>query len=54
MMVEEEKISFRSDSFMVDGVEDYSHQIVEMFGLRNESNFNEDGVSKSYNIFHFS
>uniref|UniRef100_A0A1D1Y4P0 Methyltransferase n=1 Tax=Anthurium amnicola TaxID=1678845 RepID=A0A1D1Y4P0_9ARAE len=44
MMVEEEHISFRSDSLMVDGVEDYSHQIAEMIGLRNESNFNEAGV----------
>ncbi|KAG1366526.1 putative pectin methyltransferase QUA2 [Cocos nucifera] len=44
MMVEEEQISFRSDSLMVDGVEDYSHQIAEMIGLRNESNFNEAGV----------
>ncbi|ONK74082.1 uncharacterized protein A4U43_C03F2590 [Asparagus officinalis] len=44
MMVEEEQISFRSDSLMVDGVEDYSHQIAEMVGLRNESNFNEAGV----------
>lgn len=46
MMVEEEHISFRSDSLMVDGVEDYSHQIAEMIGLRNESNFNEAGVSE--------
>ncbi|KAG1342345.1 putative pectin methyltransferase QUA2 [Cocos nucifera] len=44
MMVEEEQISFHSDSLMVDGVEDYSHQIAEMIGLRNESNFNEAGV----------
>ncbi|OAY78129.1 probable pectin methyltransferase QUA2 [Ananas comosus] len=44
MMVEEEHISFRSDSLMVDGVEDYSHQIAEMIGLRNESNFNEAGI----------
>ncbi|KAJ0974991.1 hypothetical protein J5N97_016956 [Dioscorea zingiberensis] len=44
MMVEEEQISFRSDSIMVDGVEDYSHQIAEMIGLRNESNFNEAGI----------
>ncbi|WOL19937.1 putative pectin methyltransferase QUA2 [Canna indica] len=44
MMVEEEQISFRSDSLMVDGVEDYTHQIAEMIGLRNESNFIEDGV----------
>ncbi|WOK92174.1 hypothetical protein Cni_G00865 [Canna indica] len=44
MMVEEEQISFRSDSLMVDGVEDYTHQIAEMIGLRNESNFIEAGV----------
>ncbi|KAJ0960049.1 hypothetical protein J5N97_000164 [Dioscorea zingiberensis] len=44
MMVEEEQISFRSDSLMVDGVEDYAHQIAEMIGLMNESNFNEAGV----------
>ncbi|KAJ6843421.1 putative pectin methyltransferase QUA2 isoform X3 [Iris pallida] len=50
MMVEEEQISFRSDSFMVDGVEDYSHQIAEMVGLRNESNFNEAGVRSVLDI----
>lgn len=44
MMVEEDHISFHSDSLMVDGVEDYSHQIAEMIGLRNESNFNEARV----------
>ncbi|KAK1301986.1 putative pectin methyltransferase QUA2 [Acorus calamus] len=44
MMVEEEHISFRSDSLMVDGVEDYSHQIAEMIGLRNQSNFIEAGI----------
>ncbi|KAM0953158.1 putative S-adenosyl-L-methionine-dependent methyltransferase [Dioscorea sansibarensis] len=44
MMVEEEQISFRSDSLMVDGVEDYAHQIAEMIGLMNESSFNEAGV----------
>nr|XP_010926316.1 probable pectin methyltransferase QUA2 isoform X1 [Elaeis guineensis] len=44
MMVEEEQISFRSDSLMVDGVEDYSHQIAEMIGLKNGSNFNEAGI----------
>lgn len=48
MMVEEEQISFRSDSLMVDGVEDYSHQIAEMIGLRNESNFNEAGVCLNF------
>ncbi|KAL7176429.1 hypothetical protein ACSBR2_029878 [Camellia fascicularis] len=39
MMLEEEQISFRSASLVFDGVEDYSHQIAEMIGLRNESNF---------------
>ncbi|KAG1330772.1 putative pectin methyltransferase QUA2 [Cocos nucifera] len=50
MMVEEEQISFRSDSLMVDGVEDYSHQIAEMIGLKNGSNFNEAGVSTIFLI----
>eukprot|EP00262_Sarcandra_glabra_P010793 TRINITY_DN2624_c0_g1_i5.p1 TRINITY_DN2624_c0_g1~~TRINITY_DN2624_c0_g1_i5.p1 ORF type:complete len:435 (-),score=42.11 TRINITY_DN2624_c0_g1_i5:73-1377(-) len=44
MMLEEDQVSFRSDSLMVDGVEDYSHQIAEMIGLRNESNFIQAGV----------
>ncbi|MQL72715.1 hypothetical protein Taro_005046 [Colocasia esculenta] len=44
MMVEEEHISFRSESLMVDGMEDHSHQIAEMIGLRDESNFNEAGI----------
>ncbi|GAB4845034.1 Probable pectin methyltransferase qua2 [Ancistrocladus abbreviatus] len=44
MMLEEEQISFRSVSPMFDGVEDYSHQIAEMIGLRNESNFIQAGV----------
>ncbi|KAL9449975.1 hypothetical protein AB3S75_011834 [Citrus x aurantiifolia] len=44
MMLEEEQISFRSASLMFDGVEDYSHQIAEMIGLRNESNFILAGV----------
>lgn len=44
-MLEEEQISFRSASPMFDGVEDYSHQIAEMIGLRNESNFIQAGVS---------
>ncbi|KAJ4966690.1 hypothetical protein NE237_018539 [Protea cynaroides] len=44
MMLEEDQISFRSDSLMFDGVEDYSHQIAEMIGLRNESNFLQAGV----------
>ena len=46
-MLEEEQISFRSASPMFDGVEDYSHQIAEMIGLRNESNFREIGVCMS-------
>ncbi|KAM3305394.1 putative pectin methyltransferase QUA2 [Capsicum chacoense] len=44
MMLEEEQISFRSDSAMFDSIEDYSHQIAEMIGLRNESNFVQAGV----------
>ncbi|XP_027363121.1 probable pectin methyltransferase QUA2 [Abrus precatorius] len=44
MMLDEEQISFRSASLMFDGVEDYSHQIAEMIGLRNESNFIQAGV----------
>ncbi|KAI3856317.1 hypothetical protein MKX03_023590 [Papaver bracteatum] len=44
MMLDEDQISFRSDSSMYDGVEDYSHQIAEMIGLRNESNFIQAGV----------
>ncbi|XP_057974093.1 probable pectin methyltransferase QUA2 [Malania oleifera] len=44
MMLEEEQISFRSASLMFDGIEDYSHQIAEMIGLRNESNFIQAGV----------
>ncbi|XXG70715.1 hypothetical protein AAC387_Pa07g0131 [Persea americana] len=44
MMLEEDQVSFSSDPLMVDGVEDYSHQIAEMIGLRNESNFNQAGI----------
>ncbi|GAB2290651.1 Probable pectin methyltransferase qua2 [Dionaea muscipula] len=44
MMLDEEQISFRSASMMFDGIEDYSHQIAEMIGLRNESNFIQAGV----------
>ncbi|KAI4307407.1 hypothetical protein L6164_030601 [Bauhinia variegata] len=44
MMLDEEQISFRSASPMFDGIEDYSHQIAEMIGLRNESNFIQAGV----------
>jgi hypothetical protein len=45
MMLDNEQISFRSASDMFDGVEDYSHQIAEMIGLRNESSFIQAGVS---------
>ena len=44
-MLNEEQISFHSASLMFDGVEDYSHQIAEMIGLRNESNFIQAGVN---------
>ncbi|CAI8585575.1 unnamed protein product [Vicia faba] len=44
MMLDEEQISFRSASHMFDGVEDYSHQIAEMIGLRNESSFRQAGI----------
>lgn len=44
MMLEEDQISFRSDSLMFDGIEDYTHQIAEMIGLRNESYFIQAGV----------
>ncbi|KAK2659769.1 hypothetical protein Ddye_006302 [Dipteronia dyeriana] len=44
MMLDDEQISFRSASLMFDGVEDYSHQIAEMIGLRNESNLIQAGV----------
>lgn len=44
MMLEEDQISFRSDSLMFDGVEDYSHQIADMIGLRSASEFNQAGI----------
>ncbi|XP_022961962.1 probable pectin methyltransferase QUA2 [Cucurbita moschata] len=44
MMMEEEQISFRSDSSMFEGIEDYSHQIAGMIGLRNVSNFIQAGI----------
>lgn len=50
-MLEEEQISFRSASLMFDGVEDYSHQIAEMIGLRNESNLIQAGVSYLVSCF---
>ncbi|KAK9096430.1 hypothetical protein Sjap_021927 [Stephania japonica] len=44
MMLEEDQISFRSDSLMFDGIEDYSHQIAEMIGLTSESSFIQAGI----------
>ncbi|KAL0439639.1 UNVERIFIED_CONTAM: putative pectin methyltransferase QUA2 [Sesamum latifolium] len=43
MMLDEDQISFRSVSSTFD-VEDYSHQIAEIIGLRNESYFIQAGV----------
>ncbi|KAK4489948.1 hypothetical protein RD792_000602 [Penstemon davidsonii] len=43
MMLDEDQISFRSVSSTFD-VEDYSHQIAEIIGLRNESYFIKAGV----------
>ncbi|CAI9763875.1 unnamed protein product [Fraxinus pennsylvanica] len=43
MMLDEDQISFRSGYSTFD-VEDYTHQIAEMIGLRNESYFIQAGV----------
>lgn len=43
-MLDEEQISFRSVSSTFD-VEDYSHQIAEIIGLRNVSYLTQAGVS---------
>lgn len=43
--MDEDQISFRPDSLMVDDMEDYTHRIAEMNRLTNDSNFNEAGVS---------
>lgn len=49
MLLDEDQISFSFASSMVDdNIEDYSHQIAEMIGLRNESYLVQAGVSKSY------
>ncbi|KAL9241541.1 hypothetical protein vseg_015644 [Gypsophila vaccaria] len=50
MMLDEEQISFRSDSAMFDGVEDYAHQIADMIGLRSVSDFNKAGISTVLDI----
>lgn len=44
-MLEDEQISFRSDSDLYDNVEDYSHRIAEMIGQRNASYLVQVGVS---------
>ncbi|KAG5410281.1 hypothetical protein IGI04_006600 [Brassica rapa subsp. trilocularis] len=43
MMMDDDQISFRSASPMFDEVEDYSHQIAQMIGIKND-NFIEAGV----------
>ncbi|KAL1204208.1 putative pectin methyltransferase QUA2 [Cardamine amara subsp. amara] len=43
MMMEDDQISFRSASPMSDEIEDYSHQIAEMIGIKKD-NFIEAGV----------
>ncbi|XP_071694231.1 probable pectin methyltransferase QUA2 [Rutidosis leptorrhynchoides] len=45
MLLDDDQISFSFASSMVDdNIEDYSHQIAEMIGLRNESYFVQAGV----------
>ncbi|XP_076903572.1 putative pectin methyltransferase QUA2 [Bidens hawaiensis] len=45
MLLDDDQISFSFASSMVDdSIEDYSHQIAEMIGLRNESYFLQAGV----------
>jgi len=46
-MMEDDQISFRSASPMSDEVEDYSHQIAEMIGIKKD-NFIEAGVSHTH------
>ncbi|KNA05898.1 hypothetical protein SOVF_186090 [Spinacia oleracea] len=50
MMLEDDQISFRSDSLMFDGVDDYSHQIADMIGLRSVSDFNQAGIRSVLDI----
>lgn len=46
MLLDEDQISFSFASSMVDdNIEDYSHQIAEMIGLRNVSYLVQAGVS---------
>ncbi|KVI07307.1 putative S-adenosyl-L-methionine-dependent methyltransferase [Cynara cardunculus var. scolymus] len=51
MMLDEDQISFSFASSMVDdNIEDYSHQIAEMIGLRNESYLVQAGVRTMLDI----
>ncbi|CAN6936339.1 unnamed protein product [Brassica oleracea] len=43
MMLDDDQVSFRSASPMFDEIEDYSHQIAQMIGIKND-NFVEAGV----------
>eukprot|EP01018_Ginkgo_biloba_P006205 Gb_33592 [translate_table: standard] len=53
MLLEENQISFRSeDALVVDGVKDYSHQIAEMIGLHNDSEFIRAGASQYHILTH--
>ena len=52
MMLDEDQISFSFASSMVDdNIVDYSHQIAEMIGLRNESYLVQAGVSQTLTFF---
>ena len=51
-MMDDDQISFRSASPMFDEVEDYSHQIAQMIGIKND-NFIEAGVSQHTLIFYY-
>ena len=53
MMLEEDQISFRSDSLASHGIEDYSHQIAEMTRLRSASNLVQDGVTHLLYLIRF-
>ena len=44
-MLDDDQVSFRSASPMFDEIEDYSHQIAQMIGIKND-NFIEAGVSQ--------
>lgn len=54
MLLDEDQISFSFASSMVDdNIEDYSHQIAEMIGLRNESYLVQAGVSKHPLLYNY-